>query len=190
MRSTVRFRKDPVQSFCRPLHQSELKLLRLLEDHMLDEAACYRHLRYHRLENMCPYCQGLTAYIILRFESLGRRYVRRLNFESALTFVEIPRSFESARFILRSLTNDDIKCLDAGSQSTSKIDDHASTGRTKSSYGSAVKETRSPYQITYRRSAERHGSIRCRYEDLYYRDEELDLSFRKLVVTTIRDRWI
>jgi hypothetical protein len=190
MRLTVRFRKDPVQSFCRPLHQSELKLLCLLEDHMLDESACYRHLRYHRLSDMCPYCQDLTTYIILRFESLGRRHVRRLSFESTLTFVEIPRSFESTRFILRSLTNDDIKCLDAGGRSTSNIDDHVSTGRTKSSHGSAVKETRSPYQITYRRSAGRHGSTRCRNNDLYYRDEDIDLSFRRLVVTTTRDRWI
>jgi hypothetical protein len=187
----VRFYKDPVQSLCTPLRDSELKLLGFLEDHMRDGSACYRYLRYFRLTDMCPYCQGLAAYTLLRFEGLAGRHVRRLESASTPTFVEIPRSFEATRFILRSLTEADIKYLDAGSRSTSIGEHHASSGRTKAPpHGSAVKETRSPYQITYRQSVERHGSTRCRNDDVYYRDEDIDLSFRRLVVTTIRDRWI
>lgn len=186
----VRFYKDPVQSLCRPLRNSELKLLRLLEDHMLDESACYRHLRYLRLTDMCPYCQSLAAYTLLRFEGLGRRHIQRLESKSTLTYVEIPSSFEATRFILRSLTNEDIKYLDAGSRSMSYGEDHTSSGRTRpSSHRATAQPTETLYYTTHRRSAERRGCLRSRSEDdLYYKDDNLGLSFSRLVLTTTRGR--
>jgi hypothetical protein len=185
----VRFYKDPVQSFCRPLRDSELKLLRFLEDHMLDELVCYRHLRYLRLTRMCPYCQSLTAYTLLRFEGLGGRHIQTRRLESILTFVEIPWAFEATRFILRSLTKEDIKYLDAGSQSQSDRQYRATRGHTKlSTLRPAVQATEPPKSVTYRRSTERGIFSRRKSGDSYYEYDDLGFSFSKLVLTTTRDR--
>ena len=185
----VRFCKDPVQSFCRPLRNSELKLLRFLEDHMLDELVCYRHLRYLRLTRMCPYCQSLTAYTLLRFEGLGGRHIQTRRLESTPTFVEIPWAFEATRFILRSLTKEDIKYLDAGSQSRSDRQYCTTSRHTQlSTPRPAVQPLDLPSSLTYRRSVERGNFSRRKVEDPYYEYSSLRFSFSKLVLRATRDR--
>lgn len=185
----VRFYKDPIQSFCRPLRNSELKLLRFLEDHMLDEVVCYRHLRYLRLTRMCPYCQSLTAYTLLRFEGLGGQYIQRRRLESILTFVEIPWAFEATRFILRSLTKEDIKYLDAGGQSQPDRPYPTLSGNTKSSTPRpTVQALELPNSITYHQSADRGNFFRRKSEELYYEYSDLGFSFSKLVLTTTKNR--
>lgn len=185
----VRFYKDPIQSFCRPLRSSELKLLRFLEDHMLDEVVCYRHLRYLRLTRMCPYCQSLTVYVLLRFEGLGGQYIQRRGLESILTFVEIPWAFEATRFILRSLTKEDIKYLDAGGQSQSDRPYPTSSGNTKSATPRpTVQALELPNSITYHRSTDRGNFFRRKSEELYYEYSDIGFSFSKLVLTTTRNR--
>jgi hypothetical protein len=185
----VRFYKDPIQSFCRPLRNSELKLLRFLEDHMLEELVCYRHLRYLRLTSMCQYCQSLTAYTLLRCETFGGRHTQRQRLESTLTFVEIPWAFKTTRFILRSLTREDIKYLDAGSQSISDGQHRTSSGYTNlPTYRPAVRRMEPPSSIAYRRFAERGNLSRRRSEDSYYEYSDLGVSFSKLVLTMTRDR--
>jgi hypothetical protein len=185
----VRFYKDPIQSFCRPLRNSELKLLRFLEDHMLDELVCYRHLRYLRLTRMCPYCQSLTSYTLLRFEGLGGRHIQRRRLESIPTFVEIPWAFEATRFILRSLTKEDIKYLDAGGQSQPDRRDRTISGHTELlPPRPAMQATEPPNSITYRQSAERGNFSRRKSEELYYEYSDLGFCFSKLVLTTTRNR--
>jgi hypothetical protein len=186
----ARFHKDPVHSVCRPLRKSELKLLRLLEDHMLDELACYRHLRYLRLIEMCSYCQSLAAYTLLRFEGLGRRHIQRLESRSTLTYVEIPQSFQTTRFILRSLTKADIKHLDAGSRLNSYGEQQASNGRaTLLSRKTTTQPTETSYYTTYRRFVERRTYLRrTDEEDSYCQEDDLGLSFSRLAFTMTRDR--
>ena len=183
----VRFYRNPVQSLCRPLRNSELSLLRLLEDHMLDEPACYRRLRYLQLTDMCPYCQSLTAYTLLRFEGLGRLYLQRLESKSTLTYVEIPWSFHATRFILRSLTREDIKYLDLDTRPAACGDNRASSDHaTPPSRKTTIRETETFYHTTYRQFAWRRGCVRSRNEDRYYKDDDLDVSFRRLVLTRTR----
>lgn len=189
MSPRVRFGRDPVQSLCRPLQRGELKLLRFLEDHMHERSVCYWYLRHFRLSDMCPYCQGLTTYTILRFEGLHGRHLRRAEYECTPTFVEIPRSFKATRLILRTLTEDDIECLDASDRSTSTEKHYLSTGSTMPpSRGPAAKRAKASCVTTYRRSTESHDSIWCRTEDIHCRAEDLSSSFHRLVVTTTSDR--
>jgi len=185
MSPRVRFRRDPVQSLCRPLQRGELKLLRFLEDHMHERSVCYWYLRHFRLSDMCPYCQGLTTYTILRFEGLHGRHLRRAEYECTPTFVEIPWSFEATRLILRTLTEDDIECLDASDRSTSTEKHYPSTGST---IPPSRRPPEAPCLITCRRSTESHGSIWYRTEDRHCRAEDISSSFHRLVVTTTRDR--
>lgn len=185
----VRFYEDPIQSFCRPLRNSELKLLRFLEDHMLDEVVCYRHLRHLRLTRMCPYCQSLTVYTLLRFECLGGRHIQRRRLESIPTFVEIPWAFEATRFILRSLTKEDIEYLDVGSQSQPDGRYSTASGHEKLlTPRSAVQVLDSSDSVPHHRSRERGNLPRRKSENLYCDYSDLALSFSKLVLTTTRDR--
>jgi hypothetical protein len=196
MSARVRFCIDPVQSLCRPLQHSELYLLRLLEDHMVERSSCYWYLRCFRLSDMCPYCQGLTTYTILRFEGLNGRHLRRTKYECTPTFVEIPRSFEATRFILRTLTEDDIEYLDASVRSKFTEKRCVSAGSTTPpSREPAAMIAMGPCLVTYRRSTERHSSTWCRGEDVNYRAgevhrrvEDISSSFHRLVVTTTRVR--
>jgi hypothetical protein len=197
MSARVRFCSDPVQSLCRPLQHSELKLLRLLEDHMCERSSCYWYLRCFRLSDMCPYCQGLTTYTILRFEGLNGRHLRRTRYECTPTFVEIPWSFKATRLILRTLTEDDVEYLDASVRSTFTEKRCVSAGSTiPPSREPAAIRAMAPCLVTYRRSTERHGSNWCRSEDINYRAgevhrrvEDISSSFHRLRVTTTRDRW-
>jgi hypothetical protein len=197
MSARVRFCSDPVQSLCRPLQRSELNLLRLLEDHMCERSSCYWYLRCFRLSDMCPYCQGLTTYTILRFEGLNGRHLRRTRYECTPTFVEIPWSFKATRLILRTLTEDDVEYLDASVRSTFTEKRCVSAGSTiPPSREPAAIRAMAPCLVTYRRSTERHGSNWCRSEDINYRAgevhsrvEDISSSFHRLVVTTTRDRW-
>lgn len=189
MSPRVRFCRDPVQSLCRPLQHSELKLLRLLEDHMHERSVCYWYLRCFRLSDMCLYCQGLTTYTILRFEGLHGRHLRRTEYECTPTFVEMPRSFKATRLILRMLTEDDIECLDASVRSTFTEKHHVSAGSTiPPSRRPAARRAKAAYLVTYRRSTQLHGPTWCRGEDMYGRAEDISSSFHRLVVTTTRDR--
>jgi hypothetical protein len=197
MSARVRFCSNPVQSLCRPLQHSELNLLRLLEDHMVERSSCYWYLRCFRLSDMCPYCQGLTTYTILRFEGLNGRHLRRTKYECTPTFVEIPRSFKATRLILKTLTEDDIEYLDASVRSKFTEKRSVSAGSTiPPSREPAAISAMAPCLVTYRRSTERHGSTWCTSEDISYRAgevhsrvEDINSSFHRLVVTTTRDRW-
>lgn len=185
----VRFYKDPIQSFCRPLRNSFNSLLRFLEDHMLDESVCYRHLRYLRLTRMCPYCQSLTMYTLLRFEGLGGRHIQRQRLESILTFVEIPWAFEATRFILRSLTKEDIRYLDVGSQSQPDRRYSTASGHKKLlTPRSAVQAMQPSDSVPHHRYPEPGNLSRRKSENLYCEYSDLVSSFSKLVLTTTRDK--
>ena len=156
---------------------------------MLDELVCYRHLRYLRLTRMCPYCQSLTSYTLLRFEGLGQRHIQRRRLESIPTFVEIPWAFEVTRFILRSLTKEDIKYLDAGAQSQSNRPYPTSSGNTKSAKPRpTVQALELPNSIMYHQYADRGNFFKRKSEELYYEYNDLGFCFSKLVLTTTRNR--
>lgn len=187
MTTKVRFYQDPVQSLCRPLQSSELKLLRLLEEHMQDELSCYQSLRCLHLAEMCKYCQGLATYTLLRFKGLRGRYVRRLEPWYTPTFVEMPWSFKATRFILESLTAEDINSLDPGDRSSSTGQYHEPSRRvTPSSHWATISHTNAPYLTSYRQSVDNYGSFKYRDGDPYHRRESLSVSLSKLVITTIR----
>lgn len=188
MPAKVRFRMDPIQSVCRPLQLSELRLLHLLEDHMQDQPTCYWHLRDFRLTRMCPDCRDLASYTMLRFQALGGRYVRRLTCERITTFVEIPRSFGTTRFILGSLTEDDVEVLTsveipipAGTHPASLLQAPAPSHTPKE------KGIKTPFVTTHRRSAERHDFAWRVRQISYGREQDVEISFRRLVVTCTRD---
>ena len=189
MSAKVRFCRDPVESVCRPLQLSELRLLHLLEDHMQDVPKCFRHLRHFRLTRMCPNCRGLASYTILRFQALGGRFVRRLEYECTTTFVEIPRSFGNTRFILRSLTEDDVELLSAGERSMSEGTQRTSIPQAAPlSHKPRDKDIRTSYFITYHRSTEHHDPARYETEISCRREEDVEISFRRLVLTSTRNK--
>jgi hypothetical protein len=98
---------------------------------------------------------------------------------------------------LRTLTEDDIEYLDASVRSTFTEKRYVSAGSTiPPSREPAAIRAMAPCLVTYRRSTERQGSTWCRSEDISYRTgevhrrvEDISSSFRRLVVTTTRDRW-
>lgn len=189
MCAKVRFCRDPVESVCRPLQLSELRLLHLLEDHMQDVPDCYRHLRHFRLTRMCPNWRGLASYTILRFQALGARFVRRLKYECIATFVEIPQSFGNTRFILRSLTDDDVELLSAGERSILKGTQHTSLLQAVPlSHTPRDKDIRTSYFITYHRSTEHHDPARYETEITCRREEDVEISFRRLGLTSTRNK--
>ena len=156
---------------------------------MLDELICYRHLRYLRLTKMCPYCQSLTSYTLLRFEGLGGRHIQRRRLESIPTFVEIPWTFEATRFILRSLTKEDIKYLDGGGQPQPDRQYRTTSGHTKLlTTRPAVQAMEPPNSITYCQFAERGNFSSRKSEELYYEYSDLGFCFSQLVLTTTRNR--
>lgn len=103
-----------------------------------------------------------------------------------MTFVEIPWAFEATRFILRSLTKEDIKYLDPGTQSQPDRQYRTTSGHAKLSIlRPVVQPMVSPKSVTYRGSTERGNFSRRRSGDLYYEYTYLGFSFSKLV---LRDR--
>lgn len=188
MSARVRFRRDPIQSVCRPLQLSELRLLHLLEDHMQDQPTCYWHLRDFRLARMCPDCRDLASYTILRFKALGGRYARRLECERITTFVEIPRSFGATRFILRSLTEGDGELLTSDERPILAGTHRATVLQAPApSQTSKDRGIKTPFVTTYRRSAERHDSAWRVRKISQGREQDVEISFRRLVVSCMRD---
>lgn len=96
----ARFHRNPVQSVCRPLRNTELRLLQDFEEHIARTHTCRRYLQECAFGEGCSYCRRLISYIISRLEHQHGRYIYKKSHDFVLMFVEIPRYLLATRWTL------------------------------------------------------------------------------------------
>lgn len=98
----VRFARDLVECYHRPLYSTELDMLNRYEDHIWKQPGCLRTLQLpNGYDKICPYCRYLVAEIRTMIGVHRARPIERRQSPSAPpTYIDIPDFFRASRIAL------------------------------------------------------------------------------------------